>query len=30
MVYKAGWHTGGEVDLPEGMDLEFWRRALQF
>jgi hypothetical protein len=20
---KAGWHTGGEVDLPEGIDLEF-------
>lgn len=20
---KAGWHTGGEVELPEGMHLEF-------
>jgi hypothetical protein len=20
---KAGWHTGGEVDLPEGIHLEF-------
>lgn len=23
VVDKAGWHTGGEVDLPEGIDLEF-------
>ena len=23
VVNKAGWHTGGEVDLPEGIDLEF-------
>jgi transposase len=23
VVDKAGWHTGGEVDLPEGIQLEF-------
>jgi transposase len=23
VVDKAGWHTGGEVDLPEGIALEF-------
>lgn len=23
VVDKAGWHTGGEVDLPEGVHLEF-------
>jgi len=23
VVDKAGWHTGGEVDLPEGIHLEF-------
>jgi len=23
VVDKAGWHAGGEVDLPEGIDLEF-------
>jgi transposase len=23
LVDKAGWHTGGEVDLPEGIHLEF-------
>jgi hypothetical protein len=23
VVDQAGWHTGGEVDLPEGIDLEF-------
>jgi hypothetical protein len=23
VVNKVGWHTGGEVDLPEGIDLEF-------
>lgn len=23
VVDKAGWHTGGEVDLPEGLHLEF-------
>jgi hypothetical protein len=22
VVDKAGWHTGGEVDLPEGIHLE--------
>ena len=23
VVDKAGWHTGGEVQIPEGIDLEF-------
>jgi transposase len=23
MVDKAGWHTGGEVEVPEGIHLEF-------
>ena len=23
VVDRAGWHTGGEVELPEGMHLEF-------
>jgi transposase len=23
VVDRAGWHTGGEVDLPEGIHLEF-------
>ena len=23
VVDKAGWHTGRQVDLPEGIDLEF-------
>ncbi len=23
VVNKAGWHTGGEVEIPEGIDLEF-------
>ena len=23
VVDRAGWHTGGEVDLPEGINLEF-------
>jgi transposase len=23
VVDQAGWHTGGEVDLPEGIELEF-------
>jgi len=23
VVDKAGWHTGGEVEVPEGMHLEF-------
>ena len=23
VVDKAGWHTGGEVEIPEGIDLEF-------
>jgi transposase len=23
VVDKAGWHTGGELDLPEGIHLEF-------
>ena len=23
VVDKAGWHTGGEVQLPEGIELEF-------
>ncbi len=23
VVDKAGWHTGGEVEVPEGIDLEF-------
>jgi transposase len=23
VVDKAGWHTGGEVNLPEGIHLEF-------
>jgi len=28
VVDKAGWHTGGgEVDLPEGIHLEFLPRA---
>ncbi|MBA2783687.1 MAG: transposase [Rubrobacteraceae bacterium] len=22
VVDRAGWHTGGEVDLPEGINLE--------
>jgi transposase len=27
VVDKAGWHTGGEVDLPEGIHLEFLPRG---
>jgi len=27
VVDKAGWHTGGEVEIPEGIHLEFCRRA---
>ena len=23
VVDKAGWHTGGEVEVPEGIHLEF-------
>ena len=23
VVDKAGWHTGGEVEIPEGINLEF-------
>jgi transposase len=23
VVDKAGWHTGGEVEIPEGIHLEF-------
>jgi transposase len=23
VVDKAGWHTGGEVEIPEGIELEF-------
>ena len=23
VVDRAGWHTGGEVELPEGIHLEF-------
>jgi transposase len=23
VVDRAGWHTGGEVEIPEGIDLEF-------
>ena len=27
VVDKAGWHTGGEVELPEGIHLEFLPRG---
>jgi transposase len=27
VVDKAGWHTGGEVELPEGIYLEFLSRG---